>query len=95
MYVCVHLMITDVMQCWIKHRELFWKDVLLHSERPGVGIGDVEILLAEHYAKLRLQGAEGRHTYQSMVCAKYALIIPSVCLSNILVQSQVTSTTTG
>jgi len=69
----VHLMLTNVMQCWIKHRELLWKDVLLHSKRPGVGTGDVEVLLAEHHAELRPQGAEGggdTHTHTHTHCCQ-------------------------
>ena len=40
------------MQRRVKHRELVWKDVVLHFESAGVGTGDVEMLLAEDHADL-------------------------------------------
>lgn len=46
------------MQRGVKDGELFGEDVLIHAEGPGVGVTDVEALLAENHAELRLQRAE-------------------------------------
>lgn len=35
------------------------EDVVLHVESPSVGTGDVEVVLTENHAQLRLQRAEG------------------------------------
>ena len=50
--VCVCVRLTDVVQRWIKHGELFVKDVILHFEGLAVGAAHVEPLLAEHHANL-------------------------------------------
>lgn len=59
---CLQLIITNVVQRWIKHWELFWEDVLRHSEGLSVRMGDVEILLAKNHTELGLWGAaEGQY----------------------------------
>lgn len=60
--------ITNVMQCWVKHRELPGKDVFVHAKGLGVVVGDVESLLAEHHADLGRQRA-GKHNQESISCS--------------------------
>lgn len=49
------LIVTDVVQCWIKDGEVFWIDDLLHLEGPRVVTGEsgvVEVVLAQHHTHL-------------------------------------------
>lgn len=57
------LIVTDVVQCWIKDGEVFWIDDLLHLEGPRVVTGEsgvVEVVLAQHHTHLVVQGAVRR-----------------------------------
>lgn len=40
--VCVCLGNTNVVLCWVKHRELLGEDVFVHAERPRVVVRDVK-----------------------------------------------------
>lgn len=57
-FACVCGGVTDVMQRGIKDGELVGEDVLVHAEGLGVGATDVEVLLTENHAELRLERAE-------------------------------------
>lgn len=66
--VCVCSEITNVMSCWIKHRELPGKDVFVHAKGLWVVVRDVKSLLAKHHADLRQQRT-GKEKQESISCS--------------------------